>query len=50
MRLFTSTSIDPRKLSMLPHLIARQHPGRREFIHGKIHPQWCKCSACKEAA
>ena len=50
MRLFFTSPIDPRKLTMLSHTIARQHPSRREFVHGKIHPQWCKCSACKVAA
>lgn len=47
---FTSSPIDPRKLSLPWHLIARQHPGRREHVHGKVHPMWCKCQACRKAA
>jgi len=47
---FICSPIDVRKLSMLPHLIARQHPSRREHVHGKVHPMWCKCQACREAA
>jgi hypothetical protein len=35
---FITSAIDPRKLSMLPHQIARQHPGRREHIYGPIQP------------
>lgn len=31
-----SSSVDPRRLSMLSHQIARQHPGRRQHIHGKL--------------
>lgn len=50
MRLFFTTPIDPRKLSMLPHTIARQHPGRREHVHGKVHALECNCSKCREAA
>ncbi len=50
MRLFTSTPVDPRRLSMLAHTIARQHPGRREHVHGPIHPQFCRCGACRRAA
>jgi hypothetical protein len=47
MRLFLASAIDPRKLSMLPHEMAKQHPGRREHIHGKIHSMQCKCSGCR---
>jgi hypothetical protein len=50
MRLFSNSPIDPRKLTMLPHLIARQHPSRREHVHGKIHALECKCDACKKVA
>ena len=35
---FTSTPVDYRRLSMLPHRIANIHPGRREHIHGRIQP------------
>lgn len=35
---FVTSPIDPRKLSMLPHHIARQHPSRREFVHGRVQP------------
>jgi hypothetical protein len=47
---FTTSVIDPRKLSMLSHLMAKQHPGRREHIHGKIHAMDCQCKACRRAA
>jgi hypothetical protein len=50
MRLFTTSALDPRKLSMLPFQMAKQHPGRREWIYGKVHPMWCKCQSCKRAA
>lgn len=50
MRLFFTSSSDPRKLSMLSHTIARQHPGRREHIHGKVHSMDYKCAACTKAA
>lgn len=46
MRLFFKTESDPRKLSMLAHQIARQHPGRREAIYGPVHEMNCKCSKC----
>ena len=35
---FTTSAIDPRRLSVLPHRIANMHPGRREHIYGKIQP------------
>jgi hypothetical protein len=35
---FVTSPVDPRKLSMLPHQIARQHPGRRQHLHGPIQP------------
>jgi hypothetical protein len=47
---FASSPIDPRRLSLPWFNIARQHPGRREHIHGKIHAMDCRCSACKAAA
>jgi hypothetical protein len=50
MRLFFTTKSDPSKLTMLPHQMARQHPGRREHIHGRIHEMACKCSACRKVA
>jgi hypothetical protein len=50
MRLFFTSGSDPRKLSMLPHLIARQSASRREFVHGKIHASWCVCKACTPEA
>jgi hypothetical protein len=49
-RLISVRVIDPRKLSMLPHLIARQHPGRREHIHGRVHSLECRCDACRKVA
>jgi hypothetical protein len=50
MRLFFTSPLDVRKLSMPWYAIAKQHPSRREFVHGPLHPMWCKCSACKVAA
>jgi hypothetical protein len=50
MRLFSNSPIDPRKLTMEFWQIAKQHPGRREHIYGKIHPMDCKCDSCKVAA
>lgn len=37
-RLFTSTRVDPRRLSMQDHQRARQTPGERRRIHGPIQP------------
>ncbi len=45
--MFRTSALDPRKLSQPWFQIARQPPGRREFVHGKIHPQQCKCRACQ---
>jgi hypothetical protein len=39
-----------RKLSMLAHTIARQHPSRREHVHGRVHAMDCRCSACRKVA
>jgi hypothetical protein len=50
LRLFFRSEIDPRKLSMLPHEIAKQHPSRREFVHGRIHAMDCNCSSCRKIA
>lgn len=50
MRLFFTSKSDPRRLSMLAHEIAKQHPGRREHIYGKVHAMDCDCKACREAA
>jgi len=47
---FTVSAIDPRKLSMQFFQIARQHPGRREHVHGRIHEQFCSCKACSKDA
>ena len=47
MRLFHQSRIDVRKLSMLPQSIARQHPSRREHVHGRVHAMDCKCRACR---
>lgn len=47
MRLFVTSEADPRKLSMLFFQIARQHPGRREHVHGRIHALDCKCRVCR---
>lgn len=49
-RLFQTSRIDERKLTMLAHQIARQRPGRREWIHGKIHSADCDCRICGKAA
>lgn len=46
MRLFVSSPVDYRRLSMLPQDIIKMHPGRREHIYGKIHPMDCKCGGC----
>jgi hypothetical protein len=50
MRTFLTSALDLRKLTQPWHEIAKQHPGRREHIHGRIHPMDCKCSACRVAA
>lgn len=47
---FVTSALDPRKLSMLAHQIARQHPSRREHVHGKIHAADCRCSVCRRVA
>jgi hypothetical protein len=49
-RLFFTSPLDVRKLSMPWYAIAKQHPSRRLQTHGELHPMWCKCSACKVAA
>jgi len=28
----------------------RQHPSRREAIHGRVHEMRCKCGVCRNAA
>lgn len=50
MRLFFRSKLDERVLRLPWHQIARQHPGRREHIHGPIHEQQCKCSTCRKVA
>jgi Zn finger protein HypA/HybF involved in hydrogenase expression len=50
MRLFSNSPIDPRKLTMEFWQIAKQTPAQREHIYGKLHPQWCRCDACKKVA
>jgi hypothetical protein len=41
---------DTRKLYLPWHEIGRQHPGRREHVHGPVHSMECKCHACRKAA
>ncbi len=45
--MFRTSALDLRKLWLTAHTIGRQPPGRREFVHGKIHPLRCKCRACQ---
>lgn len=47
---FTTSGIDPRRLSMLAHQIARQHPSRREYVHGPVHEMNCRCLTCRAIA
>ncbi len=44
--MFRTSALDPRKLSQPWFQIARQSPGRREAIHGRIHALDCKCRKC----
>lgn len=48
--MFKQSQIDERKLRLPWYLLTRQHPSRREHVHGRIHEMDCKCSACKVAA
>jgi hypothetical protein len=50
MRLFSRSPQDERVLTQPWHSIARQHPSRRQQIHGRLHPIDCNCRACRRAA
>jgi hypothetical protein len=50
MRIFFKSEIDERKLRLPWYELARQHPGRREHIHGPLHEMHCKCAACRKVA